>query len=480
MTGTSHFRVIGVGVGPANLSLAALLHPHPDPPSLFLDRKAAFGWHDGQQIPGSLLQVSVLKDLVSLADPTSQFSFLNYLHDQGRIYHFINAQFDAVPRQEFRNYLEWASWRVKNVVFGEEVRSVDFDGVFRVRTGERVLTADNISVGVGARPWIPPAGQGWNSPSQFHVCDFVDKAADLGGKRVVVVGGGQSGAEVLLDLISREGPGLPSRVSWFSRRRNFLPIDDTPFTNECYTPCHSEYFYGLEHTTRERINQEAVLSSDGISVSTLRAIYQRAYHHRFVARSPGLVRLCPNREITGVRRAGAAWELTVVDNDRPGLPAYVTADVIVWSTGFRTGRLDLLAPVADRLAWADGEYQVDRDFAVCWDGPADRSVFIQNGAPAQRGLADKNLSLLAWRSQRIADRLLGVQREEQLPAFVDWTNADGPAAADKDACAAADRAGPTAANADGHTARRDAHAAPDADGPAAADTDGHTAWEGTR
>lgn len=424
MTDENHFGVLGIGVGPANLSLAALLYPHRDLPSLFLDRKEAFGWHDGQQIPGTTLQVSTLKDLVSLADPTSKFSFLNYLHDQGRIYHFINARFDAVPRQEFRNYLEWASWRMKNVVFGEEVQSVDFDGVFKVRTDERVITADNIAVGVGSRPWIPSAGQGWHSPSQFHVCDFVDKAAHLEGKRVVVVGGGQSGAEAFLDLISREGSRLPSRVSWFSRRRNFLPIDDSPFTNDFYMPCYSEYFYGLERATRERLNQENVLSSDGISEPTLRAIYQRTYHHRFIARSPGLIRLYPNREITGVAKAGAGWELTVVNNDRPDEPQRVTTDVIIWSTGFRTGLLDLLAPLADRLDCDGGEYRVDRDFAVRWDGPADRNVFIQNGTPAQRGLADKNLSLLAWRSQRIVDRLRGVQREEQLSSFVEWADED--------------------------------------------------------
>ncbi|EKX61606.1 L-lysine 6-monooxygenase [Streptomyces ipomoeae] len=422
MTDKNHFGVLGIGAGPANLSLAALLYPHRDLPSLFLDRKEAFSWHDGQQIPGTTLQVPVLKDLVSLADPTSRFSFLNYLHDQGRIYHFVNARFDAVPRQEFRNYLEWASWRMKNIVFGEEVRSVDFDGVFRVRTDDRVLTADNIAVAVGSRPWIPPAGQGWNSPSQFHVCDFVDKAVGLGGKRVVVVGGGQSGAEAFLDLISREGGELPGRVSWFSRRRNFLPIDDSPFTNDFYMPCYSEYFYGLDGAARRRINQENVLSSDGISEPTLRAIYQRTYHHRFIARSPGLIRLYPNREITGVAGAGAEWELTVADNDRPGAPQHVTADVIIWATGFRTGPLDVLAPLADRLDRDSGEYRVDRDFAVRWDGPADRNIFIQNATPAQRGLADKNLSLLAWRSQRIVDRLRGVQREEQLSSFVEWAD----------------------------------------------------------
>jgi len=121
MTGRddNHYRCVGVGVGPANLSLACLLHGHADVRSVFLDKKPAFGWHEGQLMPGTSLQVSMLKDLVSLSDPTNAFSFLSYLHDQGKIYHFINAQFEAVPRQEFRNYLRWASLKNPNVNFDE-------------------------------------------------------------------------------------------------------------------------------------------------------------------------------------------------------------------------------------------------------------------------------------------------------------------------------------------------------------------------
>ncbi|NOJ47631.1 lysine N(6)-hydroxylase/L-ornithine N(5)-oxygenase family protein [Bradyrhizobium sp. WSM 1744] len=38
----------------------------------------------GMLLPGSDMQISFLKDLVSLRDPTSPFTFLNYLHKRGR------------------------------------------------------------------------------------------------------------------------------------------------------------------------------------------------------------------------------------------------------------------------------------------------------------------------------------------------------------------------------------------------------------
>ena len=418
-----HCRCIGIGAGPANLSLASLVYEHAELSNLFLDRRESFGWHEGQQVAGASLQVSTLKDLVTLSDPTNSFSFLSYLHTQGRIYHFINAQFEAVPRQEFRNYMAWVCQRNPNVVFGEEVLSVDFDGVFVVGTNKRTVTADNIVVGVGQRPWVPPGMVEGLGDTQFHVCEFTTKAVHLGGKRVGVIGGGQSGAEVFLDLISRPEGELPRRVTWISRRPNYLPIDDSPFTNDYYTPSFSDHFYDLDRSAREAFVAQQVLSSDGISMSTLRQIYQRAYVHRFIDGAPDLVALYPNRGVVDVRREGTsgAWDVTFVSNDQRAIEEHAELDVVIWATGFRPAPMDFLAPIDHRLEREGDEYRVDQNFAVRWDGPPDRNIFLQNATRRQRGLADPNLSLMAWRSQRILDRLRGVQTEHQLASFIEWS-----------------------------------------------------------
>ena len=413
---------LGIGVGPANLSLASLLHRHREITNVFIERNGAFAWHDGQQIPGASLQVSPLKDLVTLADPTSEFSFLAYLHSQGRIYHYINAQFDAVPRQEFRNYLEWASRRNENIVFGEEVRSVEFDGTFLVRTDRRALKAENLSIGVGTRPWVPPFVERQLDETQFHVSEFVRRGGALAGKRVAVVGGGQSGAEAFFDLISRPDADLPRRVSWISRRGNFFPIDDSPFTNDYYMPSYSDYFYKLERAAREPLNVLNILTSDGISEATLRQIYQRIYTQRFINGREDLVELYPNCEVRAVAGPGPRGrDLAFVSQDQPGATVHLEVDVIVWATGFRPARTDFLAPIADRLEREGDELRIDEDFAVRWDGPPDRRIFVMNAARGQRGLADMNLSLVAWRSQRIVDRLRGVRSRDQLPSFIGWS-----------------------------------------------------------
>ncbi|MFI1357766.1 lysine N(6)-hydroxylase/L-ornithine N(5)-oxygenase family protein [Streptomyces sp. NPDC020898] len=418
-----HYTCVGIGVGPANLSLASLLCRHPALPHLFLDGKPAFSWHDGQQIAGSSLQVTLFKDLVTLADPTNPFSFLAYLHEQGRIHHFLNAQFSDVPRQEFRDYLDWASRKNRHVVFGERVLRVEFDGRFTVHSTKQTVTADNIVVGVGRAPWVPPQAQHLLGATQFHVGEFLGRAQDMGGKRVCVVGGGQSGAEAFLDLISRSDGDRPQRVTWVSRRANYFPIDDSPFTNDYYTPSHADHFFDLPRHAREGFITRHVLTSDGISESTLRAVYQQIYRLRFLSGAKDVTCLLPSREVVEVTGDDdRGWDLTTVHHEDPNATETLTADVIVWATGFQQAPLDFLAPIAHRMEREGREFRIDADFAVRWDGPADRNVFFQNATHRQRGLADRNLSLNAWRSQRILDRIAGMRTDSQLPSFIEWAS----------------------------------------------------------
>lgn len=397
------------------------MHSHPELTNLFLDKRACFGWHDGQQIPGSTIQVSMLKDLVSLSEPTNAFSFLAYLTELGRIYHFLNAQFDAVPREEFRNYMEWACRKNENIVFDQEVRSVDFTDVFRITTSKMTVTADNIAVGVGVQPTVPPSAEPHLGARQFHVADFMTKAKDLHGLRVGVIGGGQSGAEAFLDLVSRPHDDLPRRVIWISRRPNYLPLDDSPFTNDYYSPSYSDYFAALAPAMRQALNAHHVLTSDGISEATLRQIYQRIYTRRFIDGYADLVALYPNRTVIDVCGDPAtAWKLGLAHNEHDAARESVELDVVIWATGYRPTPLTFLAALEARLEREGDEYKIDDSFAVVWDGPSDNNIFLQNAARGQRGLADPNLSLNAWRSQRILDRLRGIRTEHQLESFIEW------------------------------------------------------------
>ena len=74
--------IIGIGLGPFNLSLATLLTKQPALKSLFFEQKKEFNWHKSMILPHTTLQVPFMADLVTLIDPTSRYTFLNYLHTQ--------------------------------------------------------------------------------------------------------------------------------------------------------------------------------------------------------------------------------------------------------------------------------------------------------------------------------------------------------------------------------------------------------------
>jgi lysine N6-hydroxylase len=422
-----HYQCVGIGVGPSNLSVASLLYGKENMRSIFFDKKTEFSWHDGMLVPGAGLQVSLFKDLVTLADPTNRFSFIAYLHENRKLYHFLNARFEHVPRVEFRNYLKWVSESNESINFGEKVLRVDFATNFIVETTKRQVTAENVVVGVGTEPVIPDFCSGKLGDSLFHVSELTSKSRKVAGKHVTVVGGGQSGAEAFLDLISREPHASPQTVNWLSRRENFFPLDDSPFTNEYFMPGHSDYFFEQESAYRTSFIRRNVLGSDGISESTLRQIYQRVYMLRYVESRGPRVSLMPDRSVHHVARVSDKWNL-VVRHRTSSLPESVAADVVILATGFRGARMDFLAPLHSRFERDCDEFKIDSDFSVIWDGPPNRRIFLLNAARQQRGLPDPNLSLTAWRSQRVIDCIRGIRRayEPQASSFVTWSSSASP------------------------------------------------------
>src|SRR5688572_30804900 len=108
------YSLIGIGIGPFNLGLAALLEPVDDVSSLFFDQKEQFNWHPGLLFDHVTLQTPFLCDCVSMADPTSKFSFLNFLKKTDRLYKFFIRENFFVLRKEYNLYCQWVIKQLKN------------------------------------------------------------------------------------------------------------------------------------------------------------------------------------------------------------------------------------------------------------------------------------------------------------------------------------------------------------------------------
>ncbi len=423
-TTSPSFDLVGVGLGPSNLSLAALLEPVTDFDARFFDQRAKFEWHPGLMLPDARLQTSFLKDLVTAADPTSPHSFLAYLVDKKRFYEFVNASFENISRCEFADYLGWVASRLRNAGFNAAVRDVAFDGTdFKVHRDQDSALAKNLCIATGHRPNLPDWAPAQPDKRCFHASEFLQRAPDVTGKRVAIVGGGQTGAEVFLTL-AREGFGTPASLNWISRRANFDQLDASHFADEVFTPDYLRLFFRLPEGRKAGIVEDQKLKSDGISPCTLREVYHLLYRHRHLSDGGPDLSLSPGREVTGLQESAEGFSLSA-HNLMIGEGEAIQADMVILCTGYRTRLPEILESLTSRMEFdSEGRTRLDENFKILWDGPADRRIYMQNTARHSHGIADPQLSLMAWRSAAIVNDLLGrqVYDIEQCPPVVNWVS----------------------------------------------------------
>jgi lysine N6-hydroxylase len=387
--------VVGVGVGPFNLSLAALLHPLRDVTSSFYERRASFSWHPGMLLPGSRMQTSFLKDLVTPVDPTSHFGFLSYLVSRGQLYRFLNADYPRVHRAEYASYLGWVAAQLSNLVFGREVREItlETDGFHLVLDDLERVSSQHLVVAAGLVPHVPAGAEGALAPNCVHSHDYMTAPVAVEGRRVLLVGGGQSSAEIFLDLLSGR-LGRPRSVDWITRRNNLSPLDETPFTNEYFTPEYVRCFHALPESRRAWMLPQLKLAGDGISPLTLGEIYQRLYELDCLGAGGPAYRILPHREARQIRRSGASFQVEA-HNIFSGADESWTADAVILATGYRYGMPACLAPLAERiLRDADKSPSLRADYSARMDGPSEFRLYMQNAGHRTHGIADAQLSPL--------------------------------------------------------------------------------------
>lgn len=397
----------GIGIGPFNLSLAALLEPVAELRAVFFERRRRFAWHPDQLLPGARLQTSFLKDLVTPVDPTSRHSFLNYIVTKRRFYEFMNADQDAVLRAEFADYLAWVAGRLEKLVFGGRIDEVGLDGDRLRATGPGVsVSAAAVVVGTGKQPHVPSWAAAAVPGSCVHSSEALRRMPDLEGRRVAVVGGGQSGAELFL-AIARSTFGRAREVAWISRRPTFAALDETHFVNEWFTPAFVRRFHILPETARRALRLGQKLAGDGISVATIREIYQHLYEWRHVTGDGESLTLLPAREVVACRRHGLANILRMASR-LDGGEEQVETDIIVLATSFSWSLPACLGGLAARFERDnEGLPRLGLDYRIVWDGPPNARIYLQNGAEHTHGIADPQLSLMAWRAASIVNDVAG-------------------------------------------------------------------------
>lgn len=422
------FDVVGAGLGPFNLSLAALVEPLPEIRARFFEARPSFQWHRGIMVPGANLQVSFLKDLVTLVDPTSAFSFLSYLASEGRLYRFLIAYSGSCPRREFERYYQWAAGQLKSVRWDHRVDSVQLkNGALEVDCADGYpVTTRNVVLGTGRTVAMPLFAEKLRGNTVLHSDELCLAQPALDRRDLLVIGAGQSGAEAVSYVLSG-ALGMPRSLTWVSSRIGFLPLDDSPFTNEWFNPAYVDHFYRLSAERRHALLTQQRMASHGISESLLRSLYQRLYDLDVL--EPGRVghRLLVCRRVVDLVRDHNRLVATISDQDTGEIET-CDIDVVICATGYRSQFPECLQPLRGRLLSGDGRLAVRPDYSLHWDGPANLKIYVQDGAETTHGIADPNLSLASWRSARIINSICGqtVYRIEDPQATIAWGRTRAP------------------------------------------------------
>lgn len=407
--------IVGVGLGPSNLSLAAMLEGSAECHSargsyVFFERNATVSWHQGQLFPGSTLQNSFVRDLVTLADPTNRFSFLSFLRSRRRLLQFLNSGTFVPTREEFVQYLQWTASQLASVRLHSEVLSVSFDEsdlCLQVEYDHAGSSARvqclNVIIGTGLEPSKIVGGT-----NSSHVCipvsEFLGRAPDPAGRVIVVVGGGQSAAECVEYLLSCRNPA--KEIVWLTRSSNFSALDTSNFTREFYTPGYAEYFFELTEASKRDILTREARAESGISPALVESLYRRIYYLRHVRGGEPAIRMVPSVRVDSITETGKTCVVEgtmLLDNSSVS----VAADCVVVCVGLEVPRLDILQPLARYGIKLLPPFEIDADYRVRWDGPNSLGIYLQSMALESHGLSDPNLTMVCHRNGRILNRIFG-------------------------------------------------------------------------
>ncbi|MCE4947001.1 lysine N(6)-hydroxylase/L-ornithine N(5)-oxygenase family protein [Streptomyces albulus] len=425
------YDFLAIGLGPFNLGLACLTAPIDELNGLFLDDRPGFDWHPGMMLESSHLQVPFMADLVTLADPTSPFSFLNYLKESGRMYSFYIRENFYPLRAEFNDYCRWAVGKLDTVRFSHTVTTVEYDEraelylVHADHQGERhTFRARKLVLGTGTPPHLPDACRDLGGDA-LHNAGYLDAKPALQAKdSITIVGSGQSAAEIYYDLL-QDIDAHDYHLTWATRSPRFFPLEYTKLTLEMTSPEYVDYFHALPAATRDRLNATQKHLYKGIDSELINDIFDLLYQKRLAG--PVRTRLLTNSALQDARYDEATRTYTLgMRQEEQGRDFSLTTQGLILATGYRYRVPAFLEPVRDRIAWdAAGRYDVARNYSI---DTAGHGIYVQNAELHTHGFVTPDLGMAAYRNSSIIRELLGREYYpvEKAIAFQEFAAPAGP------------------------------------------------------
>lgn len=407
------YDFIAIGAGPANLSLAIQATENKSAQLsrwLILEKECEVRWHPEMILPGTRLDTHFVKDLISLVDPTSEYTFLNYLHAHGRIESFLNCGNTRPFRADFDRYIQWVATRLdKRIATSIEVISLDFDdtGHYLVQAAPvqgdvQTFHARNVVIGVGFRP-KSICGLDLNHPRVIHSSEFLSKISRTKGfdepRDILVVGGGQSAAELLNYLHMSTHHAVTGIIGDFG----LLSKEGTAFINESYNGNFIDRFYRMSPDMREWfVLRRRNMNYGVVNESLIDELYNNCYYSKsFEDRS---IEFLQFSKMVGASPTEEGI-IVSIESRETGKTYNRRFDYVVLACGYDTTYPHhLLRNIP--ILYDDLSVQrplVNRDYSVVQESNtgARGKIFLNGGVSYSHGPANDVLSVIAYRAKDI-------------------------------------------------------------------------------
>jgi L-ornithine N5-oxygenase len=408
--------VLLVGAGPANLALAVAIEESGVQEladrTLIIEQYPDIKWQRNLLLPWARSQVSFLKDLVTLRNPRSRFSFLNYLHEQNQLDEFVNLSTFNPYRWQLSAYQQWVADGLERVRIRYDARADRIDpryaddgsiaGWVLTLVGGDTIRCRDLVIGAGRDANIPEVFRELPPELVIHssqYCSRIRRSPAEESRRPVVVGGAQSAAEMFMALHQDLPLCEPTIVMRSVGLQNY---QTSKFVNELFFPSFVDEFYNMAPEARTQVLEEMHLTNyAGLAPPFLDELYGMIYQQKMTGQRRSTVRSLT--EVVGARLDGAEIVLDLRDR-RSGKVEPLRCDLVLLGTGFDQRMPAIVRDLAERVGLA--ELAVSRRYRLDLGDAAWAAVYLQGVNERTHGISDSLISVLANRSQDITTDLL--------------------------------------------------------------------------
>lgn len=405
------YDLAGIGIGPFNLSLAALCDDATDLSAIFLEQRSSFLWHEGMMIPGTTLQVPFLADLVTLANPSSRFTYLKYLREQNRLLQFAIHESNYITRSEYNRYCNWVAAQLNTLRFNTYVRQIVFNlknNLFEIEiydTKQRtkgILLARRLVIGSGSTPYIPAGLCDQKKENVFHSSEYLHHKDTLTKlKEITVVGSGQSAAEIIYDLL--QSVDLSSTtINWITRADRFYAMETSKLNYEMTSPDYIDFFHSLAPNKKSALLSQQFSLYKGINYQLIDAIYDKLYQLSSEYQCYS-INIHTHSKLEAIERTLSSRYILNFYHCAKDKSYQINSDSVILATGYHSVIPKFLSSLVDHLRFDEhGNFIVNRNYSI----DKDNKIFVQNMEMHSHGFNAPDLGLGAHRNAVIINSIL--------------------------------------------------------------------------